>query len=178
MSEQKINSVSQEEEEIPQTKQVWPQRQLPIFSKDMVLINNKLGVKQEEDSIYYFNGCMPIFSHHKDDYKSFRMITAQLYVNGNATQMEIVRTFGISVVSVKRAVKTYRTLGVEGFYKKRAQRSSTVFTKDVLKEAQDLLDSGESAKEVASQLGIKLDTFLKACREGRLHLIDVKKKRA
>lgn len=176
MSEQKISPVSKEA--IPQTKQVWPERQLPIFSKDMVLINNKLGVKQEEDTIYYFNGCMPIFSHHKDDYPSFRMITAQLYVNGNATQMEIVRAFGISVVSVKRAVKTYRTLGVGGFYKKRAQRSSTIFTKDVLKEAQDLLDSGESAKEVASGLGIKLDTFLKAWREGRLHLIDAKKKKA
>jgi hypothetical protein len=36
---------------------------------------------------------------------SFRMISAQLCVNGNAKQADIVRTFGLTKISLKRAVR-------------------------------------------------------------------------
>ena len=54
----------------------------------------------------YAHGSMPVFSHDKDDIQAFRMITSQFYVNGNATQSQIARAFGVTLVSVKRAVKT------------------------------------------------------------------------
>jgi transposase len=41
------------------------------------------------------------------------MITAQFCVNGNAKQMDIVRAFGVTKISVKRAVKRYREQGPE-----------------------------------------------------------------
>lgn len=84
------------------------QTQLPLFSDEATLINSILGVQKKEDTVYYFNGQMPIFSHHKDDYESFRLITSQLVVNGNCKQMDIVRCFGVSPISVKRWVKKYR----------------------------------------------------------------------
>ena len=143
----------------------------------MLLINNHIGVKQEEDTIYYFHGSLPIFSHNIKDHNSFRMITAQLYVNGNAKQREIMKAFGVSAVSVKRAVKVYREEGIEGFYKQRAQRRPTVLTPEILEEAQKLLDEGEIIKEVAIQLNIKKDTLQKACFYGRLKVPDLKKKK-
>jgi len=85
-----------------------PQTQLPFFPEDATLINQLLGVQKKEDTVYYFNGHMPIFSNHKDDYDSFRLITSQLVVNGNCKQMDIVRCFGVSIISVKRWVKKYR----------------------------------------------------------------------
>lgn len=80
----------------------------PFFPEDIMLINIYLGVQKKEDTVYYFNGMMPIFQHHKEDYESFRLFTSQLIVNGNCKQMDIVRCFGVSKESVKRWVKKYK----------------------------------------------------------------------
>lgn len=48
---------------------------------------------------------MPVFSHDETDIPNFRMITSQFYVNGNATQAQIIKAFGIPPISIKRAVK-------------------------------------------------------------------------
>lgn len=93
-----------------------PQTQLPFFPEDIELINNYVGVQKKSGIVYYFHGCMPIFQHPENDYSSFRLFTSQLVVNGNATQMEIVRAFNVSVISVKRWVKKYRKKGSEGFF--------------------------------------------------------------
>jgi hypothetical protein len=61
------------------------QIQLPIFPADCVDITPELAFKNENGKITYFNGSMPVFSHDEHDIKSFRMITSQFYVNGNAT---------------------------------------------------------------------------------------------
>lgn len=84
------------------------QTQLPLFPADATLINMHLGIQKKDDIVYYFNGQMPIFQHHKDDYDSFRLITSQFVVNGNCKQMDIVRCFGVSKISVKRWVKKYK----------------------------------------------------------------------
>jgi len=54
---------------------------------------------------YYFNGHLPVFSHPVDDIASFRFFTSQLISNGNASQGEIVRAFGVPLVTVKRSFK-------------------------------------------------------------------------
>jgi len=51
---------------------------------------------------------MPVFVHDADDIASFRMITSQFCINGNAKQAEIIRAFGVTKISMKRAVKRYR----------------------------------------------------------------------
>ena len=67
-----------------------PQMLLPIFPKELTLINNKIGFEEKDGSVYYFNGMMPFFSHAKDDLASFQFITAQMYVLGNASQADFV----------------------------------------------------------------------------------------
>jgi hypothetical protein len=93
-----------------------PQTQLPFFPDDIELINNYIGVQKKNGIIYYFNGAMPIFQHPEEDYSSFRLFTSQLVVNGNVKQMEIVRAFNVSAISVKRWVKKYRENGAESFF--------------------------------------------------------------
>jgi len=46
---------------------------------------------------------MPIFSHSENDKASFKMITAQFCANGSAKQVEIMRAFGVTAISIKRA---------------------------------------------------------------------------
>ena len=81
---------------------------LPLFPEEATIINMYLGVQKKENTVFYFNGAMLIFQHSEDDYDSFRLITSQFIVNGNCKQMDIVRCFGVSKISVKRWVKKYR----------------------------------------------------------------------
>lgn len=93
-----------------------PQTRLPFFPEDIELINNYIGVKKQNGTVYYFNGAMPVFQHAENDYASFRLFTTQLVVNGNAAQAEITRAFGVSKSSVKRWVRKYREKGQEAFF--------------------------------------------------------------
>jgi transposase-like protein len=111
---------------------------------------------------------MPVFVHDETDVRTFRMITSQFYVNGNAKQADIVRAFGVTAISVKRSVAVYRQAGPSGFYRARKTRGGAVLTATVLAEAQALLSAGQSIKEVAKTLQVKANTMHKAVQDGRL----------
>ena len=144
--------------------------QLPFFPKEITNITPSLSFRLEDEKVVYFNNGMPIFMHDKDDIDSFRMITAQFCETGNAKQCEIAKAFGVTEISVKRAVKLYREKGPRGFYKERKSRGPAVLTPAVLAEAQQLLDQDLLPADVAKQLGIKPDTLSKAIRDGRLRI--------
>jgi len=146
-----------------------PQSQLPIFPEGVTPIPPQLAFIKEDGRVTYYNGNMPVFVHDEEDTASFRMITAQFYINGNAKQADIVRAFGITKISIKRAVKLYREKGPKGFYAERGTRGPAVLTPSVMAEAQQLLNEGLETSEVADRLGIKRDTLSKAVRAGRLH---------
>ncbi len=146
-----------------------PQMQLPIFPEGVSHITPELAFKKEGGRVMYFVGSMPVFAHDEKDTRTFRMITSQFCVHGNAKQSEVVRAFGITPISVKRAVKLYRQKGPEGFYAPRRTRGAAVLTPPVLAQAQQKLDEGLSVNEVADALEIKRNTLAKAVRAGRLH---------
>ena len=96
-----------------------PQTILPVFTDDITLINNRFGFQRNGDIVYYFQGQFPVYQHPINDIRSFRLFTSQLVINGNATQSEIVKAFGVSAISVKRWVKRYREEGASGFFSKK-----------------------------------------------------------
>ena len=152
-----------------------PQVQLPIFPEGITEINANLGFKKEAGQITYYNGLMPVFVHDENDLKTFRMITSQFYVNGNATQSEICRAFGVPPISVKRAVKKYRESGPAGFYAARNTRGTTVLTPSVLEQVQTLLDEGEDVASISQKLSLKKDTLNKAILHKRLYRVEKKR---
>ena len=95
------------------------------------------------------------------------MFTSQLVVDGNCKQVDIVRAFGVSAISVKRWVKRYRE-GPAGFFKSPPERKPRVLTREVVMTAQELLNEGKSSGEVAKTLGLKANTVSKAIGAGRL----------
>ena len=146
-----------------------PQSILPLFPSDATAINKVLSFACRDGQVYYFHGPLPVFSHARDDKASFRMFTSQLYVNGQCTQMELVRAFGVTKISVLRAVEKYRKGGAKAFFvKNNAERKPRVLTPKVLAQAQDLLNEGLSRSAVAEQLGLKANTIGKAINCGRL----------
>jgi hypothetical protein len=145
------------------------QTKLPIFPHGVTQITSDLAFKNENGRITYFNFSMPVFMHGENEIDTFRMITSQLCVNGNATQAEISRAFGVTLISVKRSVKRYRALGPKGFYQPRNVRGPAVLTESVLQSIQSLLDNRVSVHNIAKQLDLKANTIEKAIRAGRLH---------
>ena len=146
-----------------------PQAQLPFFPEGTSIINANLSFMKQDDQVTYFHGHLPVFQHAIKDKKTFYLITSQFYVNGNATQAEISRAFGVSLISLKRAVKRYREKGVAGFYEEPARRGTAVLTPPVLTQAQHLFDEGYELVDVAKELSIKPDTLRKAVAAGTLH---------
>src|SRR5271156_2655818 len=147
---------------------IMPQRHLPMFPAGVTHITNELAFERRDGKIAYFNGHMPVFVHDEDDVATFRMITSQFCERGYAKQSAIIRAFGVTSISVKRAVKLYRERGTKGFYARRVSRGSAVLTAGVMAEIESLLVAGVSLAEVAQKLGLKLNTLQKAVSAGRI----------
>jgi transposase-like protein len=155
-----------------------PQMLLPIFTREVTLINQLIGFAKRDGRVYYFNGQMPIFVHDENDLDSFKMFMAQLFVTGNATQSEINKTFGLNPINMKRWSKRYREGGPGAFYKRERKCKPRVMTPEILDTAQALLDEAHTGKDVAEELGLKANTLRKAIREGKLYRNnDLKKSR-
>ena len=97
------------------------------------------------------------------------MFTSQMIVTGTVKPKEIVETFGVPIVTVKRYMKVYREHGAKGFYETKSRHSSASKLKgEILERAQELLDQGQSVPEVAEELKVLGNTVHKAIRAGRL----------
>ena len=151
------------------------QLQLPVFPQGVTQLSVDLGVSCRDGRVSYFYGTLPVFTHDAKDVKSFRLFMSQLYVEGKIKQADVVRVFGVSAISLKRAVKLYQKKGPGGFWEPSPTRGAPVLTPEVLRQAQSLLDQGGKMAAVAAQLQVKLDTLQKAVRAGRL-VVPIKKK--
>ena len=151
-----------------------PQLLLPIFPDAVTPIKELLSVGKQNGQVVYFHGVLPVFSHEEEDLATFRMITAQFIAQGHLRVVDVSRAFGVPALSVKRALKRYRQEGPKGFYVLPRRRGPAVLTAEVLKQAQALLDAGQTVPSVAAELGIKSDTLSKAVRAGRLHVLATK----
>jgi Transposase protein len=145
-----------------------PQALLPLIPDGATRINDLISVVRENGRWIYFCGAQPLFQHPENDRRSFRMFTAQLICLGACRQVDIVRAFGVAKNSVIRSVNKYRAGDVNAFFTPRETRGASVLTPEVTAQAQQLLGAGSSRKEVAAQLGLKLDTLRKAIQHGRL----------
>ena len=119
--------------------------------------------------VWYIHGHLPVFHHGEEDVRSFRMFTSQMIDSGTVKPKEIVKTFGVPTITVKRYVKLYRERGAKGFYEAKSRHSSaSVLKGEVIGQAQRLLDEGRSVPEVAQELGVLANTLHKAISAGRL----------
>ena len=95
------------------------------------------------------------------------MCTSQMIDGGTVKAKEIVKTFGVPMITVKRSVKLYRERGAKGFYEAKPRHSSaSVLKGEVIGQAQRLLDEGRSVPEVAQELGVLANTLHKAISAG------------
>jgi len=143
--------------------------QLPIFPAGVTEINSRVAVETKDGQVCYVYGHLPVFQHEEADVRSFRMFTSQMIVTGSVKMREIVETFGVPLVTVKRYTKVYRQHGAKGFYESKRRHSSASKLKgETLARAQQLLEQGGSVPEVAEEINVLGNTIHKAIRSGRL----------
>lgn len=152
-----------------------PQGILPIFPPQTTSINDVLSFDLKNDIVTYYNGVLPVFSHQKDDIQTFRLILAQFYINGSASQADLIKATGIPPVTLKRAVKKYREEGPKGFFTDPKRGGPRVLTPEVVSEIEKLLEEGLEENDIATQLNLKSDTLRKAIRHGRIKKKTTKK---
>jgi len=145
-----------------------PQIQLPIFPASSTPITSELAFQERDSVVWYFNGPLPVFSHPVADIASFRFFTSQLIANGNASQSEISRAFGVPLVSVKRACKKLRDGEAAGFFRPPVPRQGHKLTEQRLQEVQSQLDVGMEVPAIGTELGVLPNTIHEAIRAGRL----------
>ncbi len=155
---------------IKKEKGAMKQTILPLVPKGSTPINSWVSVWSEPSHWTYFLGTHPIYKHPAGNLRLFRLTMAQLIDSGACRACEVIKTFGVSKSSVDRALRCYRTKGLEGFFvRKGSSREGTIMTCEVLAEAQGLLDGKLPKAAVAQTLGVHTDTLRRAVWDGRLH---------
>ena len=109
-----------------------PQMQLPMFPAGLQAINRNIDFQCGSGKVVYFNGHLPGFEHDAEDVQSFRLFTSQLIERGTVKQGEIVQSFGVPLITVKRYTKVLREKGSKGFFAPRRSRSAPVLAEEVL----------------------------------------------
>jgi len=88
-----------------------PQAILPMFSDDMTVINHHIAVQQKGETIYWYQGMLPVFRHHVKNEKLFRLFCCQLINLGVATSAEISRVLGVNHEKLSRWARMDRSSG-------------------------------------------------------------------
>lgn len=139
---------------------------LPLFPSDTKMITRILGVRQQDDQIFYMLSGMPIYSHGKGDMNKFRYITSQMIIQGLCKSSEIARTFHVSPQSVKRYKKILSEQGEQYFFREDLRRGrSHKLLPDVLERIQEKLDKGQSNYSIAKEENISEGSIRYAIRK-------------
>ena len=83
------------------------QMQLPFFPTNTKLINDTLGFREQDGTVYYLHNGNPIFCHSKDDLNGYRFQLANVVVNKLCTIGELSSALGIGRKNIERYVKAY-----------------------------------------------------------------------
>lgn len=157
----------------PDTPPIPPggrQLRLPRYPSEPLHVSDAVSVVLRDGVVWWFHQGMPLGSHAEKDVAGFRHQSSLLCDGGACKLIEIERAFGVSAISVKRALKQYRQGGARSFYERKRQvREGPVMTPARLREVQALIDQGLSDRQIGDRLGLKRDTIYRTMKAGRLH---------
>jgi DNA-binding transcriptional ArsR family regulator len=126
------------------------QTQLPFFPLDTKLINDTLGFRQQDDTVYYLHNGNPIYCHAVADRKGYRFALANLVVNRLCTISELSSALGEGRKNIERYAKSYKDNGAVYFFERKERRGDCYkMTPEKLSLVQSELDRGFSIYRIA-----------------------------
>lgn len=126
------------------------QMQLPLFPRDTKLINDTLGFREQDGTVYYLHNGSPIYCHTKDNLSGYRFALANLVVNGLCTIGDLSKSLGVGRKNIERYVKAYREHGAGHFFERKERRGQChKMTANKLTAIQNDLDLGLSVYRIS-----------------------------
>ena len=104
--------------------------------------------------------------HPSDDKPARLRRMAQIAHLGHATQLEIAAAFGVTRMTVHRALRTWREHGEAGFRRPRQPRRRTALDQAARTRAQRALGAGRSLRAVATELSVSHETLRSYVKTG------------
>jgi len=145
------------------------QMQLPLFPSDTKLVNSTLGIRSQDDMVYYLHNGSPIFCHHESSIDHYRYICGNLVANGLCKASELADTLGVHRRSIERYASKHRKSNGKAFITKVDRRGQCFkMTPMKLEEVQELLDQGLSQEEVARRTHISSSSIRNHLKKGTL----------
>lgn len=142
---------------------------LPIYPVKTAFINATLGICQEDGLVIYISNALPIYSHSRTDYQSFRFITAKLVLLGRCSQKEIADCFHVSYDSIKRSVRRLKETGDSRFFTQDNRHGNAYkMLPDKLERMQRAIDNGKNNCEIARMGNISEGSVRYAIKKGLL----------
>lgn len=145
------------------------QMQLPIFPADTKLVNATLGIRCEDDMVYYLHNGSPIFCHIQSNINHYRFICGNLVASKLCRASELADTLGVTRRAIERYAKKHRESGGDSYINKGDRRGQCFkMTPEILSKTQVLLDQGLSQEEISRQLNISSSCIRDHIKKGTL----------
>lgn len=145
------------------------QMQLPIFPADTRLVNATLGIRCEDDMVYYLHNGSPIFCHAQSNINHYRFICGNLVASNLCRASELADTLGVNRRAIERYAKKHRENGTDVYFNKGDRRGQCFkMTPEMLSKAQVLLDQSLSQEEISRQLHISSSCIRDHIKKGTL----------
>ena len=131
------------------------QQILPIFPKDLKMVNYQVGFKQMDEFVHYFVNGMPVYCHQVDDKNGYPYVLATFVNNKFCSIKELREALGVKKKNVEPYAKALREKGMSHFFNRKETRDQCYkFTGEKMNEAQQLLDQGYSQYRTAKMIGV------------------------
>ena len=143
------------------------QLQLPFFPSGTKLINDSLGFREQEGTVYYLHNGNPIFSHSKDDRNSFRFILANLFVHKLGKLHELSKSFRVKRHNIEYYARALQEHGASYFFVNMANRC-TKMTPEKMSAIQVELKNGQTIRRIAQDYKVSTSAITYHLKNGNL----------
>ncbi len=130
---------------------------VPLLPAAAQQVGDSLAIlhDEKENRIVFFNAGGPIFSCRQDDRTGLRLAAVTVIEQGLATSTAVSRALSLHRTTLFRDRRKFDENGVAGLVeKRRGPKGPHALTPEVQRQAQKLLDRGESIRATAASVGV------------------------
>jgi len=142
---------------------------LPLLPPEAQEVGDSLAILDDGERIVFFNAAGPIFSCRRDDRTGLRLGAVTVVEQRLARATAVAKALSLHRTTLFRDARRFAKGGVEGLVeKRRGPKGPHALTPEVRRQAQKLLDRGDSIRATARTVGVSERGLRHAIRRGLL----------
>ena len=128
---------------------------LPLLPPEAQEVGDSLAILDDGERIVFFNAAGPIFSCRRDDRTGLRLGAVTVVEQRLARATAVAKALSLHRTTLFRDARRFAESGVEGLVqKRRGPKGPHALTPEVRRQAQKLLDRGDSIRATARTVGV------------------------